>query len=66
MLEGHFWYSEKQAETIQHMGHYHTNYCQLDNGKIVVYTEMANDNHPNGKWEDYKYLGHGFYHHTAQ
>jgi hypothetical protein len=65
-ITGYFWYSEQQAETVQHMGYYHKNYCQLDDGKIVPYTEWTHDNKPSGKWDDYKSLGHGKYLHTEK
>ena len=60
MLEGYFWYSAKQFDMLLH-----NNYCQLDNGEVVHYTEMNDKNKPSGKWDDYKYLGHGKYHHTT-
>ena len=61
--EGIFWYSEKQGN----LSSWH-NYCTLDNGKVVEYTEWKNGEWLNDKsnWDDAICLGHGVFHHHQE
>lgn len=58
-ISGYFWYSRKQRQAIL----YHANFCQLDDGRIVEYSEWTTESKYTSLWDDVEYLGHGKYHH---
>ena len=65
---GHFWYSRKAFEYKLKDAHSksekaHVNFCKLDSGQIVKYTEWEQAASPISKWDDLVYLGEGTYHH---
>ena len=61
-IEGYFFYSRKQNEMCVQPKDKDT-YAKLDNGDIVLYSEMRDIDKPFGTWDDYVFLGHGKFHH---
>ena len=62
-IQGYFFYSQKQQDNKKHYGKRGDAYAKLDNGEIVLYTQMRDTNEPLGNLDDYVYLGHGEFHH---
>lgn len=70
---GTFWYSEKQNQVIRDIDRSEglaprTIYTRpLFSRKVKPYTEMRAGLKfkPSGKWDDYKFVGIGFWHHTT-
>jgi hypothetical protein len=61
MMEGYFYYSQKQKDVCYSMGNRWDNYCKLDNGDIKLYSEMQTEN-TGSNWDDAVFLGHGIWH----
>lgn len=55
------WFSEKQYQHYfdSKNDDFKPNEALLENGKIVIYTEMTVKDKPSGAWDDYKLLGRG-------
>ncbi len=58
---GFFFYSAKQM-TVLCEENFHPNqptFCRLKDGRVVEYTEWCETSTPDGKWDDYIFLGEG-------
>ncbi|KKN18512.1 hypothetical protein LCGC14_0955080 [marine sediment metagenome] len=63
---GKFWYSAKQRKIIDrsrvsHRGHTWHNFCKIDSGEVVEYTDWRHTDAP-PNFEDAVFLGEGEYH----
>ena len=57
----HVWYSKKQFDMMQR-NRDRFNQAILEDGSIVLYTEMTSTKKLTGLWDDYQYLGKGRWH----
>ena len=56
------WYSEKQYRHYLKDENKSINQALLEDGNIVIYTELTKKNKPFGAWGDYELLGRGRWH----
>lgn len=68
--QGYFWYSNKAAEVLKQKAQManqgigdvvYKNFAQLDDGRIVEFTNLTETEETTALWDDQRLLGHGIY-----
>ena len=66
-----FWFSQKALDwkyddARRRNEKVRINYCKLDSGDVVLYTEWGHSDTPSSKWDDIVFLGEGVYDHFEE